>query len=195
MIEVRDYPSGDAQQLPGHLRDHSETCPDCRHWLAQTTAVSKMIRDVPAASPPAGFTANVMAGLTTQRQGLFQRLRQRFAGPLRAPAPLVSAHQLVAAACVLLLIVTGGAFYSAHLNSGATSPDIGTGLVVADGTTNGAAHTPVAIGRAHPMSQRVVHARMDFLAVDDLVHHHDSYDLNRPLGSDPGVSLVSHSTR
>jgi hypothetical protein len=156
-----------------------------------------MMRDVPAGSPSAGFTARVMAGLQPHRPGLLQkllqqRLLQRLSGPLRAPAPLVPARQLVAAACILLVIVGGGAFYSAHLGSGATPGDTGIGLATADGTTSGSAHTPVAIGAAHHMS-RPVRVRSDFLAVDDLILYHDSHELTRPLGSDPGIRLINHS--
>jgi hypothetical protein len=194
MTGTPDSVSGELQQLSPPLREHIEMCPDCRRWLAHTRAVSKMVRDLPAGSPSAGFTAAVMAGLTANRPGLLKRLLQRIAGPLRAPAPLVPAYQLVAAGCILLVIIAGGAFYGIHLSPAATPPDTAIGLVAADGTTPGMAHTPVAIGTAHNALQPV-HARSDTLPVEDLVLSHDTYELSRPLGSDPGIRLVRQSAK
>jgi len=148
-----------------------------------------MLRGLPTDEVPQDFARSVMARLDHGSGSVWERWLHWLIGPLRAPAPRVPAYQLVAASCLLLALLVGGALYNAHIYPA----DIGheVVVVVADGGGPGLAGTPVSAGG--PRLRRI-NGEGDMLKIDDLILRHENYELGKPLGPDPSVRLVSETS-
>ncbi len=184
-----NYAAYDPQELPQALREHLATCPSCRRWVSRTRQVSDMLRGLPTDEVPQDFTRSVMARLDQETGSVWERWLHWLIGPLRAPAPRVPAYQLVAASCLLLALLVGGALYTAHLQP--ADMDHGVGVVVADGGGPGLAGTPVSV--SGPRLRRI-NGQPDTLKIDDLILRHQNYELGKPFGPDPAVRLVSETS-
>ncbi len=184
-----DYAAFDPEKLPEALREHLDTCATCQQWLAGTRQLSGMLRDLPSAEMQPDFTRRVMAAIKQPRPSLWQRWLPGFTGALRAPAPLIPTYQLVAAACLLLVLVVGAALYTGPFRTQAI--DTGVGVVAADGTSAGSTGIPVSAGAP---ALRVTGRDLEPLKLDDLIMRHQNYELARPLGPDPGVRQASEAS-
>ncbi len=183
-----NYAAYDPQELPQALREHLAACPACRRWVSRTQHVSDMLRGLPSDEVPQDFARSVMARLDQESGSVWERWLHWLVGPLRAPAPRVPAYQLVAASCLLLALLVGGALYTAHIHP----TDIGHEVVVvADGGDPGLAGTLVPAGGSR---LRRINGEGDTLKIDDLILRHENYELGKPLGPDPSVRLVSETS-
>ncbi len=185
-----DYSTYDAEALPQALREHLAGCASCRRWVSRTRRVSEMLRSLPTDEVPQYFTAGVMARLGQAPGSVGERWLDWLIGPLRAPAPRVPAYQLVAAGCLLLALVVGGALYSSYSHPG--DAQHGIGVVIADGGGSGLAGTPVSVGGGGPRLRRI-NGEGDRLKINDLILRHQNYELGKPLGPDPAVRLSETS--
>jgi hypothetical protein len=59
------------------LEEHLSSCDSCREALLEFRAVKRALQSLPAAEPPAGLHAKIMAGLKPRRLGFLTKLSER----------------------------------------------------------------------------------------------------------------------
>ena len=184
-----NYAAYDPQALPQALREHLAACGSCQRWVSRTQHVSDMLRGLPTDAVPQDFARSVMARLDQKSGSVWERRLHWLIGPLRAPAPRVPTYQLVAASCLLLVLLAGGALYTAQIHP--TDIDHGVGVVMFDGGGPGLTATPVSAGGSR---LRPINGNGEMLKIDDLILRHENYELGKPFGPDPGVRLISETS-
>lgn len=163
-----DRSEADEERLTGHALN----CARCAKLREQTGALEELLRASATDTAPDGFTQGVMARVEALREPAPPPWYDRMFGSLKAPAPLVSVSHGLAAAALILMIVSVGALVVQQRVPGSIVPSQGTAVVC----------TPDGY---------VIEGDNEF--IEDLVERHRMADSMGPLSDDEGMRLVTWS--
>jgi hypothetical protein len=138
--------------------------------------ISDIVRLRPAAEVGVGFTQSVMARVDEQSSPLAARWLERLTGVLRPTAPAVSLPAVLGIVSLLVVIGIVGMLVFGPLSYPVDRPQPAQLTVSAD------AEPPALVVDADDEMQ-------------ELILRHQTHELNRPEGMDPGVVLATHSAQ
>ncbi len=153
------------------LAAHELRCESCARFRAEADATADLLRMLAAQPAPEGFSASVMARVQAERHPAHAPWYETLFGVLRAPAPLVSMRQAMAAAALVLMLASAGMWLGHdRLNlPGMPAP------------------TVTVASRA---GGQVIQVDKEF--VDELIARHQGAAAMQPLSDGDGMRLVSY---